>query len=164
MPVKNNNRPDRGKNRKAGNAPELSAGQERANLARQLGIKQKTKDVIDEMLEKPNELPRDIYMKHHKTTNKNTASTAMNKLLKKPSVIGYRDAAVGKAKRRIVSLVDSTNESIALKAADSIIDRNEGKAVQKTENTSRTVRVSLDLSGLRLGSHYIKPEQLEPQT
>lgn len=153
----NNNRPDRGKNKKSGNEAKLSAGEKRDLLAAQLKLKPKTKATIDELLANPKMTPADAYLKHHNTTNRATAHTAMNKLLKKPSVIGYKDSAVGKAKRRIVSLVDSTNESIALKASESIIDRNEGKAIQKSENTNRTVEVKLDLTGVRIGGHYLAP-------
>lgn len=163
MPVKNNNRPDRAANRKAGNAPKLTPEQERTVLAKSLGIKPKTKEFVDNLLENPNMTQAEVYMLNHKTVNKNTASRAANRVLKKPSVIGYKDSAVGKAKRRIVSLVDSTNESIALKAADSIIDRNEGKAIQRNETTQRTVKVTLDLSGTRIGAHYVKPELLQPE-
>jgi hypothetical protein len=74
----------------------------------------------------------------------------------------YKASAVGKAKRRIVSLVDSPNEGIALKASESIIDRVEGKAVQRSENTSKVLKVSLDLSGTRIGSHYLKAEETPP--
>ncbi|UOF77972.1 hypothetical protein [Caudoviricetes sp.] len=153
--VKNNNRPDRGKNRKAGNAPELTAEEKRTALAKQLGIKPKTKEFIDLMNDNPKLSATEAYIRTHETESRVTAGTAAHKLLKKPSVIGYKDAAVKKAKRRIVTLVDSSNESIALKASQDIIDRNEGKSVQKTENLSRTVEVKLDLTGVRLGAHYI---------
>ena len=156
----NNNRPDRGKNKKAGNAPAESTAERKQRLAKQYGIKTKTKETIDYMLEHPEVTQAEAYMKFHGTTNKKTASNAVTKLLKKPSVIGYKDSAVKKAKRRVIALVDSSNESIALKAADSIIDRTEGKAIQKNETTSKVVTVKLDLSGARLGAHYIKPEQI----
>jgi len=82
------------------------------------------------------------------TESRITAKNAASKLLQKPSVIGYKDSAVKKAKNRIVSLVESPNESISLKASQDIIDRNEGKAVQKNESISKTVTVSLDLTGV----------------
>jgi hypothetical protein len=166
MPVKNNNRADRGKNRKSGNAPAETLEQKRTRLAKEYGIKPKTKAVIDELIENPQLTNTEAYMRHHKTSNKNTAATAMNKLLKKPSVIGYKDSAVKSAKRRIISLVDSENESIALKASQDIIDRNEGKAIQKTETNSKVVEIKLDLSGSKLGNHFIvpssTPDQIDP--
>ena len=80
--------------------------------------------------------------------------------MKSPSVIGYKDSAVKKAKRRVIELVDSSNENTALKASQDIIDRNEGKAIQKSETTSKVVTVKLDIGGARLGAHYIRPEQI----
>jgi hypothetical protein len=157
---KNNNRADRGANRKSGNDPKLSAEEERDLLAKQFRIKDSTKQFVDELINNPKQDIGEAYLKTHKTLSKRNASTAGSKLLKKPAVIGYKDSAVGKAKRRIVSLVDSSNESIALKAADSIIDRNEGKAVQKNETTSKVVEVKLDITGLRIGAHYLNPAQL----
>lgn len=156
----NNSRADRGANKRAGNEPKLTAAQERALLARQLGLKTKTKEFVDELLADPKQSIGEAYMKTHKTTSRRNASTAGSKLLKKPAVIGYKDSAVGKAKRLVVSLVDGDNKNLAFKAAESIIDRNEGKAVQKSENLSRTVEVKLDLTGVRIGAHYIRPEQL----
>lgn len=156
----NNNRPDRGKNKKAGNDRAESPAEVKQRLAKQYGIKPKTKEVIDLLNDDPTLSNTEAYLKVHGTSNRNTAATAMNKLLKKPSVIGYKDAAVKKAKRRVIELVDSSNESVALKAAESIIDRNEGKAIQKSESTSKVVTVKLDLAGARLGAHYIRPEQL----
>lgn len=155
----NNNRADRGKNRKSGNSPKLTAEEKRGALAKQLGLKPKTKEFIDNLIENPNKTMGEVYMMNHKTENRISASQAASKLLKKPNVVGYKDAAVGKAKRRIVSLVNSDNESIALKASQDIIDRNEGKATQKTESTSRTVHVSLDLTGVKLGNHYLTAQQ-----
>lgn len=156
MPA-NNNRPDRGANKKAGNAPKMTAAQERTALAKQLGLKPKTKEFIDLMTEDPKLSATEAYIRTHQTESRKNASIQASKLLRKDSVIGYKDNAVKKAKRRIISLVDSSNEAVALKAADSIIDRNEGKAVQKNETTSRTVEVKLDLTGLRIGAHYLNP-------
>lgn len=153
----NNNRPDRGKNKKSGNEAKLSAGEKRDLLARQLGIKPKTKAMVDMLDSNSKIAPVDAYLATHKTTSRKNASSAASKLLKKPSVIGYRDSAVKKAKLRIITLVDSSNESVALKASESIIDRNEGKAIQKSENTNRTVEVKLDLTGVRIGGHYLAP-------
>lgn len=156
MPVKNNNRADRGKNKKAGNAPRLSAEEQRTKLAKQLGLKPKTKQLVDMLIDKPGLTQTEAYKILHPKANDNTARNAAAKILQKPAVIGYKDSAVKKAKLRIVSLVDSPNDNTALKAAQDIIDRNEGKAVQKTESINRTVEIKLDLTGERLGAHYVE--------
>lgn len=162
MPVKNNNRADRAKNRKAGNSPRLSAEEQKTALARQLRIKPRTKAMVD-MLEEDKSLSQtEAYIRTHETSSRKNAAIAASKILKKPNVQIYSNSVVKKAKTRIGSLVDSSNESIALKASQDIIDRTEGKAIQRNETTSKTVTVSLDLSGLRIGAHYIRPEQLSP--
>jgi phage terminase small subunit len=43
----------------------------------------------------------------------------------------YLEMNLGKAKKRVVQLIDSEREEIALKASESVIDRVEGKATQK---------------------------------
>ncbi len=161
---KNNNRPDRGRNKRAGNDPVATLEEERRALAKQFRLKPKTKAMIDDMLDDPRLTQREAYLRHHKTTNIKTVDRALNRTMNKPSVIGYKDSAVRKAKRRIIELVESKNESIALKASADIIDRNEGKAVQKNESISRTVDVKIDLTGVRLGNHYIKTEAVEAET
>lgn len=161
MTKKNNNRPDRGKNKKAGNvSTKVRPEEQKAKLAKDWGIKPKTKEFIDLLNENPKLSATEAYIRTHSTTNRKTAGVGANKLLKKPAVIGYKDSAVRKAKRRIVTLVDSNNESIALKASTEILDRNEGKAIQRSENLNRTVEVKLDLSGVRIGAHHITAPQL----
>ena len=159
----NNNRPDRGKNKKAGNDRPESTAERKQRLAKQYGIRHKTKEMIDLMNDNPKLSATEAYIRTHETESRVTAGTAAHKLLKKPSVIGYKDSAVKKAKRRMIELVDSSNESIAVKASQDIIDRNEGKAIQKTENTSKVVTVKLDIGGARLGAHYVRPELLSPE-
>ena len=156
----NNNRPDRGKNRKAGNDRAESTAERKQRLAKQYGIRHKTKEMIDLMNDNPKLSATEAYIRTHETENRRTAGNAANKLLKSPSVIGYKDSAVKKAKRRVIELVDSSNENTALKASQDIIDRNEGKAIQKSETTSKVVTVKLDIGGARLGAHYIRPEQI----
>lgn len=159
----NNNRADRGKNRKTGNVTESTA-ERKQRLAKEYGIKPKTKAFIDILNDEEGITQVEAYKRVHPKASYNTAASASTNLLKKPSVIGYKDSAVRKAKRRVIELVDSDNENTALKAAQDIIDRNEGKAVQKNETLSRTVEVKLDLTGVRLGAHYIKQDDIEQLT
>lgn len=156
MTKQNNNRPDRGKNKKAGNvSTKVRPEEERAKLAKQLGLKRRTKEFVDEIINNKTISNTQAYINTHETNSRKTASIEASKLLKKPSVQAYSNQAVGRAKRRIVTLVDSNNESIALKASESIIDRVEGKAIQRSESLNRTVEVKLDLSGVRIGAHHV---------
>jgi len=155
MPVKNNQRADRCKNRKTGNAPELTPEQKRKQLAKQLGLKPKTIEMIELMENNPKLSQTEAYIQTHETDNRKVASVEASRLLAKPSVQIYKDSAIRKAKRRVVSLVDSNNEQIALKASQDILDRTEGKAQQKSGDTSRTVRVEIDLTGVKLGNQQV---------
>jgi hypothetical protein len=162
---KNNQRPDRGKNKKSGNAPQLTAEDKRAQLAKELRIDDKTKQFYDELIDNPTVGVREAYIKTRgESTSPLQASVNASRLKNSDKYQIYKASAVGKAKRRVVELVGSRNESIALKAAQDVLDRTEGKAVQKNENVSRTVEVKLDLTGVRLGTHYIKQADREAIT
>lgn len=161
MPIKNNQRADRGANKKAGNAPKLTAEDKNTQLAKQLRIKPNTKAMVDKLLANPGMSQTQAYIETHQTNNRVVARNEASKLLAKPSVAIYKASHIKKAKSRIVSLVDSDNESIALKASQDIIDRTEGKAQQKDGDVSRTVHVSLDLTGVKLGNHYLTPAQID---
>lgn len=164
MPVKNNNRPDRGKNRKAGNAPKLSAEEELKLLAKELRLQPKTIQLIELLQANPKLTQTEAYMQLHDVKDRRVAGANASRVLASDSARIYSAAAIGKARRRIVSLVQSSNESIALKAAQDILDREKGKAIQKSESTSRTVEVKLDLSGVRIGAHYLRPDQLPAES
>lgn len=161
MAVKNNNRADRGKNRKAGNEVKLTAEMKQDLLAKELRIRPKTKALYDKVINEPKITQRQAYIDTHATNNIKTADVEASRLLRSPKYSIYKASAVGKAKRRIVELVDSNNEQIAYKASADILDRTEGKAVQRNETTSKVVEVKLDLTGVRIGSHYL-PQQDSP--
>ena len=49
--------------------------------------------------------------------------------------------------REIAGLVESNNENIALRASDSILDRQLGKPTQQIVTTNKKVFISIDLTG-----------------
>lgn len=126
------------------------------NLAADLKLSPKTKAFVDLLNEDPTISKRQAYIKTHETNNVNTAAVQANRLLKQPNVMIYSQQAVNKARNKIVTLVDSKREDIALKASESVLDRQFGKATQKQERTQRTVEVKLDLTGVRIGTHYLQ--------
>lgn len=153
--TKNNQKADRAGNKKAGNAPKETPEQKRQALAKQLGLKPKTVEMI-ELMENDKKLSQtEAYIRIHGTDNRESARSSASALLAKPNVQIYKDSAIRKAKRRVVSLVSSDNEGIALKASQDIIDRTEGKAQPKEGTVSRVVRVEVDLTGVKLGNHYL---------
>lgn len=161
-PVKNNQRADRGNNRKRGNDSKLTAKEKRDKVAKQLKISDKTQNFYDEVITNPKIKKREAYKKHiSDSTSDMQASVNASRLINSDKYQIYKDSAVSKAKKRIVSLVDSDNESIALKASQDIVDRTEGKAQQKDGDVSRTVKVEIDLTGVKLGNHYLTPQQID---
>ena len=156
MPIKNNNRADRGSNRKAGNAPAETLKEKQDRLAKELRIKPRTRAMVDKLIDNPSMSQTQAYIETHETNSRSNAAIQASKILKKDNVKIYKDSAVAKAKSRIVTLVDSPNDNIALKASQDILDRTQGKAIQRNERESSTVHVSLDLNGTRLGNHYVQ--------
>lgn len=161
---KNNQRLDRAANRKAGNAPELSPEEKRLDLIKQLRLKPNTIKMLELMESEKGISQTEAYIQTHMTNNRKVAAVEASRLLASPNVQIYKQSVVKKAKRKIGLLIDSDNESIALKASQDVIDRTEGKAIQKSENIQRTVTVKLDIGGVRIGAHYIRPQEPTPIT
>lgn len=159
---KNNQRLDRADNKKRGNVPDKTPEEKRQDLIKQLRLKPNTIKMLELMESNPKLSQTEAYIQTHQTNSRETARANASALLAKDSVAIYKNSIVKKAKRKVGLLIDSSNESIALKAAIDVIDRTEGKAIQKNETTTKVVTVKLDLSGLKLGAHYVQPEQLRP--
>jgi hypothetical protein len=112
-------------------------------------------------------------MKVYNTSDYSVAASIASENLKKPQVIIYREEHVDKAKARIVELVDSENESVALKASDSILDRQLGKATQRIEQNTTVTEVSNDQisNAASLAAQFVmflkagmQPQSVEPPT
>lgn len=58
----------------------------------------------------------------------------------------YTSEQVTKAKKKVIELVDSQREDIALRASVDVLDREHGKAVQQVQTTSRVMTISIDLT------------------
>jgi phage terminase small subunit len=77
------------------------------------------------------------------TDNENTAAVIASQNLRKPSILEKFREAQGIAHSTIVSLaVGAENEAVRLNAAKDIIDRTEGKAMQRTDVTSGGARIT----------------------
>lgn len=114
-------------------------------------MKPKTKAFADRLLSNPKTSPTQAYIDTHITTNRDTAKVEASKLLTKPNVRIYMGEHVKKAKEINVEILNSLddNSSISEKrlvhdVAESILDRELGKATQKTENTSVNLNLNLE--------------------
>jgi hypothetical protein len=111
-------------------------------------LKPKSIAVLDEIVNNPKISATDAYLKHHKTTNKRTATVNANKLLTKTDAQVYLNKHINKAKNRVVQLIDSDKEEIAFRASEAVMDRALGKATQRIEQQSTSVNLNLDLTSI----------------
>lgn len=110
-------------------------------------MKPKTKQYLDRLLSNPKLSQTEAYIQTHKTTNRNTAKVNSSNLIKKPEAQLYLDKHIKKARDRVIELIDSRNEQTALRASDSVLDRQLGKARQQIEVSSQMVNINIDLTG-----------------
>lgn len=106
-------------------------------------IKRRTKDFANKLLADPTMSATQAYIETHQTNNRNAAKVEASKLLAKPNVQLYMNSHIDKAKVKIVDLVDSNREEIALKASESILDRALGKPTIRQEVKSTRISISL---------------------
>lgn len=109
-------------------------------------LTRKQKAFADHLLANPKDSATKAIQEAYNVANRQTAAVMANENLNKPNVMLYLDAHIDKAKNRIVSLIDSDKEDIALRASDSILDRSLGKAIQRSEVTTQGVSITIDLS------------------
>jgi len=76
-------------------------------------------------------------LKAYDTVSENTAAQIASENLRKPSILEKFREAQGIAHSTIVALATGAeNEAVRLNAAKDIMDRTEGKAIQRTDVTS----------------------------
>lgn len=109
-------------------------------------MKPKTKSYADKLLANPKMSQTEAYLQTHKTTNPNTARVNASKLMANANVQLYLDKHIKKARDKVVQLIDSKNEQTALRASDSVLDRQLGKPRQQIEVSSQMVSINIDLT------------------
>lgn len=78
--------------------------------------------------------------------SRKSAEVIASENLRKPEIQLYLKEHIDKAKLKVIELVDSDKDEIALKASDSILDRALGKATQRTEVTTQGITLNIDLT------------------
>jgi hypothetical protein len=111
-----------------------------------MALKENSKRILDIMVSKPNLNQTQAYKVIHPTASDNTARNNASQLLKKPEAQIYLQKHIDKASNRVVELIDSDKEEIALRASDSVLDRALGKATQRVETHTTGVTLTLDLT------------------
>lgn len=84
------------------------------------------------------------------TESYNTAGTIAHANLHKPKVIQYLEDHESLAAGRIVELIRSSSEAIALNASKDLLDRTQGKPTQKIEKQSRVLHLHLGFSNRKI--------------
>jgi phage terminase small subunit len=113
-------------------------------------LTRKQKAFADELLSNPKLSATKAALRTYNTVDRSTASVIATENLAKPSIQIYMDEHVDRAKNRIVTLVESDREEIALNASKDILDRVHGKATQKIESTSTSVNLNLSLTDISI--------------
>jgi DNA phosphorothioation-dependent restriction protein DptG len=109
-------------------------------------LKANSKAVLDIVATQKKRNAAQAYREIHPKASDITARVNAYQLMNKPEAQVYLQEHVAKAVNRIVELVDSDKPDIALRASQDIIDREKGRAIQKTELTSTGVTLTIDLT------------------
>lgn len=101
--------------------------------------------MADLLLKDPKISQTDAYIATHKTKSKQNANIQASKLLAKPSVQIYMQQHETLAKETVVDIMNnSQKDDTRLKAAFDVLDRNLGKAIQKSENQNVNLNLNIE--------------------
>lgn len=109
-------------------------------------LKRNSKRILDAYVAQGSKNARKAYLSVHPDAKVTTAGSRAHDLLKKPEAQIYLQQHVDRAKETIVDLLKSEKDDIRLRSAVDILDRSTGKAIQRTENVSTGITLSIDLS------------------
>jgi hypothetical protein len=110
------------------------------------GLKHNSKKVLDIIAGQTKQNATQAYKEVHPDANMVTAMTNAHKLMSKPSAQIYLEQHRKKARDTIVELMDSEKDDIRLRASTDVLDREHGKATQRTEVTSTGIVLTIDLT------------------
>lgn len=111
-------------------------------------LTRKQKDFADYLISNPKEPATNAVMQAYAVKSREVAKSMASENLAKPNIVLYLDEHVDKAKRKIVDLVGSDKEDIALRASTDILDRTHGKATQQVEHKVQSININIDLTAI----------------
>ena len=109
-------------------------------------LKANSKKILDIIAGQESKNATKAYKQVHPNASDVTARTNVHQLLKKPESQIYLQKHINRATNRIVELVNSDKDEIALRASQDILDRTQGKAIQQVQTTSQSISVNIDLT------------------
>ena len=119
-------------------------------MKNEIKLAPKMKAFADELINNPKISQTEAYLKTHKTQSRDTARANASRTLAKANVQIYMDKHIEKAKSKVVQLIDSNKENIALQASEAVLDRALGKATQRIETENKHLIMKIDTSDLGL--------------
>lgn len=111
-------------------------------------LTRKQKAFADHLINNPKDSATEAAAQTYDVANRHSAKVIASQNLTSPSVQVYLEKHVDKAKFKVIQLIDSDKESIALQASESVLDRALGKAIQRSEVHSTSVNLNLDLTSI----------------
>lgn len=108
-------------------------------------LKTNSKKILDHVASGKNNT--EAYLAVHPDAKRTTAGSNAWQLMQKPESQIYLKEHIDKAKETVVSLLNSDKDDIRLRASDSILDRELGKATQRMEVQTNKVSINIDLTG-----------------
>lgn len=111
-----------------------------------MALKRNSKKVLDIIATQKKTNATAAYKQIHTNASDVTARTNAYKLMQKPQAQIYLQEHIDNAKSTIVYLLQSEKDDIKLRAAEAILDRELGKATQRTEVQHNSITLNIDLT------------------
>jgi hypothetical protein len=109
-------------------------------------LKANSKAVLDIIATQKERNLTKAYKEVHQNASLDTARSAVSALMAKPEAQLYLEEHINKAKETIVGLMNSEKDDIKLRAATDVLDRSTGKAIQRVEQHTTGVTLTIDLT------------------
>ena len=113
-----------------------------------MALKVNSKKILDIIASEPGINYTQAYKQIHPTASDNTARNNSSQLLKKPESQIYLQKHIESAKSRVVELISSEKENIALQASEAVLDRALGKSIQRVQTENKHLVMHIDTTDL----------------
>ena|ERR1035437_8940403 len=111
-----------------------------------LKLTRKQKAFADHLLNNPQHSATEAAAQTYEVSSRKSAEVIASENLRRPPIQIYLEEHIDKAKIKVVELIGSEKEDIALRASESVLDRALGKATQRTEQISVSLNFGMDLT------------------
>ena len=109
-------------------------------------LTRKQANFVNELINNPKQSATQAVMKTYDTNKAYVAKNIASVNLTKPNILQHLQANTERAEQKIVSLIDSDKEEIALRASQDVINRVHGTPVSTVINQSTGVTLTIDLT------------------